>query len=496
MYHRLIGTLAGATLAVGALVFAASPAAAAQVDVTSTSVDPTVEGSFPWAVAQANGDPSIDTIVFEPDLDIELGEEVTYTGGQDLAIVGNASTLRGTGADTDSWDSGLFVSRTDASLEISELSFVDSFNNGLAVFLPASSSAVEIVLDDVTVDDAQFHGVLVDGQQTTGYNTDGFLHPSCVDPHFVDAGANISFEIRNSQILDNGRIDGFDITQATGCPQDFDGVRVDQGGNGSIFATVRDSSFDGNLADGMELDETGNGNADATVTGSDFNDNGATEPIDCTIQELCGGDFGEEIEDLDDAFDIDETGNGDLIVNISAMSDFSGNSDEGVDLDEAGNGSVIVELDGITANGNTDEGVKATEEDNGSIVATVRNSNLDGSEDGDNAEFEEFGTGNVVVVFEDTTASDGDGDGLKVEEEDEGSNRTTLLRSTLDDNGGDGVQTTETGVGNLDALIEDSSLQDNDGNDVKAEQEDNGTGRIAIVNSGTPELDLDGVTLI
>jgi hypothetical protein len=496
MHHRLIGMLAGATVAAGALVFAASPVAAAQVDVTSGSANRMDVGSFPWAVAQANGDPSIDTIVFTENFDVPLTSEVTYTGAQDLTIDGNGSILRGTGVDpdTDTWDSGLFVSRSDAGLAISELSFVDSFNNGLAVFLPARSSAVEIVLDEVTVDGAQFHGVLVDGQQTTGYNTDGFIHPDCLDPHFVDADANINFVIRDSEILDNGRIDGFDITQAGGCPQDFDGVRVDQGGNGSIFATVEDSSFDGNLADGMEIDETGNGNAEAIVTDSDFNDNGATAPITCTEADC--DTVGGEITDLDDAFDIDETGNGDLIANIST-SDFSDNSDEGVDLDEAGNGSVIVDIDDITANGNTDEGVKATEEDNGNIAATVRNSNLDGSDDSDNAEFEEFGRGNVVVVFEDTTASNaGDGDGLKVEEEDEGSNRTTLLRSTLDANDDEGLQATETGVGNLDVVIEDSSLQGNADSDVQAEQEDNGTGRLSILNSVAPDVERSGVTLV
>lgn len=490
---RLLGALAGTALVAGALAVS-SPAAAASALVTNDSTDPGTVGSFPWAVEQANGSRSVTEIVFQSDLTVTLDGEVTYTGPQRLRIVGNGATLEGDGsADTDAWGSGLFVSRSDASLTIEDLNVVDSFNNGLAVFIPEGGRTVRVSLHDVTVTGSQFHGVLVDGQATSGYNTDDFIHPGCTDPYPVDAGASIVFTMTDSRVDDNGRIVGYDISQATGCPQDFDGVRVDQGGAGSLGARIDGSTFEDNLADGVELDETGSGSNTARLTDSVFRGNGATAEIECTVAELCGSDTGEMIEDLDDAFDMDEADGGNLSAYVSST-DLSDNLDEGLDLDEAGSGSVNLTVNRITANRNTDEGVKVTEEDDGDIRAYVNNSNLDDSNDSDNAEFEEFGNGNNTVVFFDVSASGaGDGDGLKVEEEDAGSNRTTLLWSTFDGNDDEGVQTSETGEGNLVVTITGSSLSDNDDSDLQAEQEGAGRGSVWVATSLIGTTDLEGI---
>jgi hypothetical protein len=307
MRIRFVTALAALSLA--GLGLAVTPAQAAAPGVSS-------EAEFLAAVGAANGDPSITEIVFAPNAVIELTDEVRYTGAQDLTLVGRGATLSGATviADTDTWGSGLFVSQSGGDLTVERLTFADSFNNGLAVFLPEGSGTVEIVLDQVTVTDAQFHGVLIDGQATTGYNTDDFIHPDCVDPHPTNSGTSIDITVDRSVITGAGQLVGYDISQATGCPQDFDGLRVDQGGDGDLIADLDRSTFDGNLADGVELDEKGDGSVDATVDRSTFNDNGDTVAIDCTVEEFCGDDLGQEIEDLDDGFDIDEEDAGDLIV--------------------------------------------------------------------------------------------------------------------------------------------------------------------------------------
>lgn len=417
------------------------------------------EAEFIAAVGDANTDSSISEIVFAPNAVIELTSEVRYTGVQDLALVGRGATLSGATvtADTDTWGSGLFVSESGGDLAVERLTFADSFNNGLAVFLPEGSGSVEIVLKDVTVLDAQFHGVLIDGQATTGYNTDNFIHPTCADPHPVDSGTSIDISVDRTSITGAGQLDGYDISQATGCPQDFDGLRVDQGGVGDLIADLDRSTFDGNLADGVELDEKGDGSVDAAVDRSSFSDNGDTVEIACTIADLCGDDLGEQIEDLDDGFDIDEEDAGDLtvVVSRSAVND---NRDEGMDMDEAGPGSIVGTVTKTEASRNGDEGYKASEADAGDNTAHISKSILEDagndqieveSEDGD-------GTGTVTVHVAKTTSTGADGSGVKAVEDDGGAVFVSVDKSTLADNGEWGVEA-EGGSGSVNVSKSDLS---------------------------------------
>ncbi len=437
MKNRLAVAFVAMCMAAAAL----SPMAASAEGSASKGVS--TEADLRAAVAQANTDPSITKIVFAPHAVIKLSEEVRFTGSQDLTLVGRGATLSGAAVDpdTDTWDSGLFVSESGGDLTVSRLNFSDSFNNGLAVFLPEGSGTVNIVLKRVVVTRAQFHGVLIDGQATTGYNTDDFIHPACEDPYPTDSGTSIDITVVRSAILGSGQVDGYDVTQATGCPQDFDGLRVDQGGEGNLEAKIRRSAFDENLADGVELDEKGAGSVEATVRRSTFNNNGDTVAIECTVAEFCEGDLGEMIEDLDDGFDIDEEDAGDLIVNV-AHTAVNDNRDEGMDMDEAGPGSLAATVRQTEASRNGDEGYKASEADEGNNYATIARSTFKDagndqieveSEDGD-------GTGTVSVKLFKVTSTGADGSGVKAVEDDGGSVFVEVKRSTLTGNGEWGVE--------------------------------------------------------
>ena len=450
MKIRFVTALAALSLAGSGLV--ANPARAAAPGVSN-------QAEFLAAVEDANDDSSISEIVFAPNAVIELTTEVRYTGEQDLTLVGRGATVSGATADPDidTWDSGLFVSDSGGDLTVERLTFTDSFNNGLAVFLPEGSGTVEIVLDQVTVTDAQFHGVLIDGQATTGYNTDDFIHPTCVDPHFVDSGSSIDITVDRSVITGAGQLDGYDISQATGCPQDFDGLRVDQGGVGDLIADLDRSNFDGNLADGVELDEKGDGSVDAAVDRSSFDDNGDTVKILCTVEEFCGDDLDEEIEDLDDGFDIDEEDPGDLTVVVS-RSEVNDNRDEGMDMDEAGDGSIVGIVTKTEALRNGDEGYKASEADAGDNTADISKSTFEDagndqieveSEDGD-------GSGTVTVTVSTTTSTGADGSGVKAVEDDGGAVLVTVDKSTLAGNGEWGVEA-EGGSGSVNVTRSDLS---------------------------------------
>lgn len=457
---KIRSVAAVAALAVAGLGFSAAPALAAPTRVSS-------ESELRAAVDAANADPSITRIVFERDAVIELTDEVRYTGSQDLTLVGRGATLSGAtvSPDVDTWDSGLFVSESAGDLTVQRLTFADSFNNGLAVFLPEGSGSVEIVLSRVTVTGAQFHGVLVDGQATTGYNTDDYIHPNCVDPHPVDSGGTIDIDVSRSVITGAGQLEGYDITQATGCPQDFDGLRVDQGGAGDLVADISRSNFDGNLADGVELDEKGDGDVNAVVARSTFNANGDTVAIVCTVPSTNDGDdglceaddLGEEIEDLDDGFDIDEEDGGDLIVSVR-RSEVNDNFDEGMDMDEAGEGSVIADVSRTEASRNGDEGYKASEADGGDNTATLTRSTFEGAGN-DQIEVESTdgdGSGTVTVNVSRVTSTGAEGSGVKAVEEDGGAVLVTVVRSTVTGNGEWGVEA-EGGSGSVDVRRSDLS---------------------------------------
>ena len=458
MKIRFVTALAALSLAGSGLV--ANPAQAAAPGVSNPA-------EFLAAVEAANDDPSITEIIFAPNAIIELTDEVRYIGTQDLTLVGRGATLSGAtvNADIDTWGSGLFVSESGGDLTVERLTFADSFNNGLAVFLPEGSGTVEIVLDQVTVTDAQFHGVLIDGQATTGYNTDDFIHPECVDPYPTDSGTSIDITVDRSAITGAGQVAGYDISQATGCPQDFDGLRVDQGGVGDLIADLDRSTFDGNLADGVELDEKGDGSVDATVDRSTFNNNGVTVEIVCTVEEFCGDDLGELIEDLDDGFDIDEEDAGDLTVVVS-RSEVNDNRDEGMDMDEAGEGSIVGTVTKTEAFRNGDEGYKASEADAGDNTADISKSTFEDagndqieveSEDGD-------GSGTVTVNVSKTTSTGADGSGVKAVEDDGGAVLVTVDKSALADNGEWGVEA-EGGSGSV--TVSKSDLSGNGDGEIE-----------------------------
>ena len=166
--------------------------------VRVTNGNPSGPGSYARAVEDANDNDRIRRIVFNAGLTVAVTDSVVFTGTQALSVDGNGSTVSGADGDPDeTWDGGLFVSAGDStSVSIRDLRFAGSFNNGVAVFVPADQSGlVRVSLRNVTVEGAQFHGVLVDAQETTGLNTDDINHENCVDPHPYDSAASLSVSL-------------------------------------------------------------------------------------------------------------------------------------------------------------------------------------------------------------------------------------------------------------------------------------------------------------
>jgi hypothetical protein len=294
---------------------------------------------------------------------------------------------------------------------------------------------VTVSLDRVTIERSRFHGLYVDNQVTDDYNTDDFPHPNCVDPWPVSSNASVDLWVRDSTVVDNGTVihDGatpdFDASLATGCPVDFDGIRVDDGGNGGIRSWIESSTISGNRADGVELDERDNGDVQSWAMDTRFEENGDTGT-----------------DDADDGFDIDEDGNGDLIAHFE-MVVVNGNFDEGIDMSELGDGSARVDVVASEASGNEDEGVKVDETENGDIWLTIEGSTINDC---------------LTLVISSSEINGNDNDGMSLTEESRGNLRASIDHTDVMENGDhaiSGEQETP-GVGSL--VVTDSDLTDND----------------------------------
>lgn len=429
------------------IALAVSGAALADTVHVSSAADSGVD-TFRAAVAAATADPAIDTIEFDSDFAITLDSEVHYAGHQDLAILGSDSTISGDCALATTWDGGLFASYTAASITINDLSFLDSCNNGVAVFIPEDASGeVAVSLHNVSIEGSRFHGLYIDNQDSTGaYNTDDIPHPDCADPHPYDSAAGVVLHVSESTIEGNGQVepgpswpqpvatcDGDEVVSLSGCPYDFDGIRVDDGGDGGIYAMVEDSSSSYNLADGIEYDERGSGDVESWAFGLDVNANGET-----TEFPIVGCDFEADpedntVEDLDDGFDIDEEDNGELYAYFADI-EVSDNRDEGLDLDEAGNGSATVVVDGAVANGNEDQGIKVDESNNGSMSVTIVDAEVNGSLSQHGTEFTEEDNGSLDVAIIDSEISGNDDGAVAGEQTGRGHGQLRVIDSNLTGN--------------------------------------------------------------
>ncbi|ARN74828.1 hypothetical protein [Oceanicoccus sagamiensis] len=348
------------------------------------------EDSLLAAIESANNNPAIKRIVFKRNATISLTAPVIYNGKQRLSLHGNGATIDGSGAGyfvldddlTAVTEDGSLVFNTAGDITIRRLTVANSATRGIVVNIPedASGADIRVTLDGVKVTDSALFGLHIDD------NSDAFDDG--------DAGSEIGIDltIRHSSFVGNG----------TGAI-DFDGVRVDERGEGDINAMIINSHIDANGGDGIELDEAGTGDVDATMIRVTINDNG----------------FYNE-EDLDDGFDIDEAGDGDIDVSLFNVK-ASNNQDEGLDFDEAGDGDIQFKGRYVKANNNTDEGIKLDEEDGGNI--TVKMSAVESSGNGDDGmQLTELGSGFIAARLHRVSAVDNAKYGIKMEqwvEEDE-----------------------------------------------------------------------------
>jgi len=379
------------------------------------------EASLNAVLADANAG-IISKIVFEENANITVSEPLIYTGSQDLVIVGNGAVINGSsagevtpaiddeGRDTLISDDATLMFNTAADIRIRDLNIVDSKTRGVVVNVPQDAEGQDVLLElfKVTVSGSALFGLHIDDNQNE------------FDEGDAGSAVGVKLQVTSSVFMNNG-IGAID----------YDGVRVDERGEGGIEATFVASKIDLNGADGMELDEAGEGDIDVLIIRTTMNDNGFQNP-----------------EDLDDGFDIDEADAGD--INVTMFNVVSNdNLDEGLDFDETGEGNINLTLNRVQAIGNQDEGIKADEEDAGNIEASFYQVKVNGGLDDDGIQFTELGAGDINASLTKVHAKDNEKYGIKIEQwdvEDESDDATTgtvqLKQTQLSGNGkGDEVKT-------------------------------------------------------
>lgn len=399
--------------------------------------------------------------------DIEILSTLEYTAETPLTIHGRGQTVRS------AMNTTLLAVTEGADLTVSNVDFAGpggfSITNrgdhgqtaGKGIFVDVrddQEGEVSLTLRNVAVSGVANHGIHV---------SDCSLADDCgAGSGGGGAGSPASIVLH----LDRVTVDG-----AGNGKFDADGLRVDDRGDGSIYASIRRSRFVNAGADGVEFDEGNDGDVYAQIRHSDFSDNGGycdpdllaaflPDPDEAEFDEseqvteadippaVSGspddGCFEREVDtydsgfveayefgiDVDDGIDFDEADDGALVSSLK-HSTISGNLDEGVDFDEEGEGYAWVGLVRAHAFGNADDGFKVSEEDGGSVIGSARRV-VSEDNGGKGVVFEEADDGDLFLsVIASRTANNDDSDdtGIEAVQEDEGTGKLRVRASDIAD---------------------------------------------------------------
>ncbi|MBM1222235.1 hypothetical protein JQU17_16855 [Ponticoccus sp. SC2-23] len=454
---RLLTT--AAAIALGSLAQAETP-----FFVTTTA--DTGEGTLRAALAQAAQTGAASRVVILTQDDISVDTGLVYEGSDPLEIIGSGQTVR------TAQDVTLLTASNGADLTIAGLNFAGpggysiearADSDGIAgkgIFVDVrddQTGTVSLMLSDVTVSGVANHGIHVSDCSLAdacggGATGDGEGSPASIRVHLVNV------------VVDDAGNGKFDA----------DGVRVDERAEGGVQFFATGSTFTNVGADGVELDEGQAGDVVVTAINSDFVDNGGY----CNPDLLAGfmpdvdeaefeegqqdeagipgpimgspddGCFERAVDlyddgsveayefaiDVDDGFDIDESGDGSLYAVLIGGA-ITGNLDEGNDYDESGAGGIDLTVIGTRASGNADDGFKNSEEDGGDVVSTVVGATSTDN-GGKGFVFEEEGDGDVRVDVTGTTTGnndDSDDTGIEAVQEDDGTGSLSVTASDITD---------------------------------------------------------------
>lgn len=422
--------------------------------VTVTSASDDGKGSFRWAIEQANSNPKVREIEFKARLrPIKLLSSVTYTGAQELELDGDDAII-----DAASAGGPAFIANGGGDLKFADLTFRNSPAEGIDVEVPASATGTQKVsLVKVTIKDNKGHGVLVNDQVDPS-TTDG------VQPDNRGSAASLEVEVVLSRFSGNG----YSVS-------DRDGIRVNEGGEGSLTFTSRLTKSEDNAADGIELDERGPGDVFIDVSDTYILRNGKFDPAD-----------------LDDGFDIDETDDGSIIGKL-VRSVASNNYEEGLDFNENNAGDLRVDLTLVVASNNLEEGIDYEEDDDfaggGELVTTMTGIVADSNGGDGGLKIREKGVGSLIANVTGVQANRNLVSGISIREDADGSLTSSIVRARTIRNAAHGIDFDENSTGDLIATVAKSVSSQNTLYGIRADQQLPGVGTLKLT-----QVDLAGNT--
>ncbi|MHA7773392.1 hypothetical protein [Roseibium sp. M-1] len=444
---------------------------AAQTALLVTSGADAGKGSLRDALEAASRQTRHGAIQIVTDSDIEISSSLVYSGQAPLHLLGNGQTVRSAKNVT------LLELSEGADLSVSNLNFKGpggfSLENrgdldgagGKGIFVDVredQTGVVNLSLESVTVSDVAYHGIHVsdcDLADACGGGSGG-----------GGGGAPASISVRLSDV---------EISHVGNGAFDADGIRVDERGDGDIRYSAYRSVFRDVGADGVELDEGDDGGVYATTVANRFLDNGGyCDPrlLKAFLPDVPDGEFGDgEKAEADIPGPV--TGSPDDRCFEREVSLYASGSvkeyeisidlDDGIDIDEAGNGDLVLAMTDSEISGNLDE------EDAGNAVVSLVRSFADHNTD-DGFRTSEIGPGDITGFAYDVGAWKNGGNGLRFDETDEGTLSVELFRTTTSDNddGDDtGVRVTKQGDGEGTLKVSDSDIRDGiDARNVKVEE--------------------------
>jgi len=444
------------------------PATAAVIatgDVIVANANTAGAGSFRDAVEQANADPSIQSIAFEPSVNtINLQSGVLFTGTQDLTIHGNHATIDGAAA-----GGAAFTATGGGDLTVIALTIRNAPGEGVRVEVPASATGtITVSLSDVHILANAGHGVLVNDQEDPSA-------PEGVQPNAKGSAASVAVVVTDSRFIGNG----YSVS-------DRDGLRVNEGGEGDLRLTLSRVQAVDNAADGVEIDERGAGDVHIDVSRTSFTRNGKFDPAD-----------------LDDGFDVDEYNGGSIIGTIASTS-ANHNFEEGFDVNENNAGDLRVDFSEVEAGWNGEEGIDLEEDDDfgaaddpngggGDLVTVMTGIRTTGNGDAaDGAlKIREKEVGSLSATLTDIVSTENVGSGVFLRESSDGSSVVSLEKVVSTGNRagvldpfslGHGIELLESGGGNLTATVANATVAANAGNGVFGDETGAGAGTVTTTN--------------
>jgi hypothetical protein len=397
------------------------------------------EAELQQALTDAASDPDLQTIYLGGD--IVLSAPLEYLSSLPLHIHGNGYSIHGSslpapatppggkgGTGTPSGADALVVLGSP-DLTLTDLTVQGAPGHGIYMELPGDASGnVMLAFEELHLVGNGMSGLWVEEQKSFLTSEEG------TD---IDSDASIHLSMEMSSVVGNGFQEGGvgPCGGGDGCSHpfaDYDGIRVNEGGMGGIHFYSHKSHVNGNAADGIELDDTDSGHVVSLLEHTHFDANGEQPQL-----------FdGEENDDPEDAFDIDEAGAGDIRADFVGSS-MTGSYDEGIDLDENGPGAIRSTMNKVTVDDSVDENIKFSEDEDdqggGGIYFQLNNVTSMGGDD--SIKLEVFGPGNMEGRLVNTLVKDSGDDGLVFEVLGSGYGMIRLQKVTFDNVDDDEINT-------------------------------------------------------